>query len=348
MKKKLALLLALSLVLSVFVVGCGPSEDTSGDADAEQTEEAADEGTEESSDSGEKETLNLSFATGGTSGTYYPLGGSIASVWNETIDNVNVTIQPAGASVENINRVSSGQVDIVLAMNNIADQAFKGEGRSFPEPLKSFKAVGVVYPEVMHIVTTQDSGIESIADLKGKAVNPGPPGSGTYVTALSILESYGIMPDEINSKPGSFSDAVTGLKDGTVDAAFAVVSFPASAVKQIATTNPVKILEVTGEPFENLKEKVPFAAQYPIAGGVYEGQEEEATTVALQAVMYVKEDLDDELVYELTKNLYEKTDEIAKGHKRGNQIKLENAIDGITTPFHAGAEKYLKEQGILE
>jgi TRAP transporter TAXI family solute receptor len=340
MKKRVSLLLIFVLVLSLALTGCAGGEEPAAEEPAEGEEAPAEE--EASGD-----TLNLAFATGGTSGTYYPLGGAIANVWNQTVDGVNVTIQPAGASVENINRVSSGEVDIVMAMNNIADQAWKGEGESFPNELKDFRAVGVVYPEVMHIVTTQDSGIESIYDLEGKTVNPGPPGSGTYVTAYEILNAFGIERGDFTENPGSFSDAVTGLKDGNIDAAFAVVSFPSSAVTQIATTNPVKILEVTGDEFDKLQENVPFAAQFPITGGEYNGQDEDATTVALQAVMYVRKDLDEDLVYNLTKNLYEQTEEIAKGHARGNQISIDRATDGVTTPFHPGAEKYLEEQGAL-
>ncbi len=338
MKKSLALMLTLVLVLSLVLAGCSqpaPEEPTGEEPAAEKPAEEP-----------KAETMELAFATGGTSGTYYPLGGAIANVWNNNIDGVNVTIQPAGASVENINRVSSGEVDIVLAMNNVADDAFNGNGKSFPKALENFKAVGVVYPEVMHVVTTQDSGINSIADLKGKAINPGPPGSGTYVTALPILEAFGIGPADFDSKPGSFSDAVAGLKDGTIDAAFAVVSFPSSAVKEIATTNPVKILEIEGAEFDKLKETVPFAAQFPITGGEYNGQDEDASTVTLQAVMYVKEDLPEDLVYNLTKVMYENTDAIAEGHARGKQIMLENALNGVTTPVHAGAQKYYDEKDI--
>lgn len=337
MKKSLSVLLILVLALALVFTGCSqPAEEA-------PKEEAKQEGGE-ATKSGD--TLELAFATGGTSGTYYPLGGSIANVWNNKIEGVNVTIQPAGASVENINRVSSGEVDIVLAMNNIADDAFNGTGKSFSKPLQNFKAVGVVYPEVMHVITTQSSGVQSIADLKGKAINPGPPGSGTYVTAMKILEAYGIGAKDYTSKPGSFSDAVAGLKDGTIDAAFAVLSFPASAVQEIATTNPVKILEMDGADFDKVKELVPFAAKFNIEGGKYKGQETDATTVTLQAVMYVKEDLSDDLVYELTKNMYENTEEIAQGHARGKQIKLENAISGVTTPIHPGAQKYYDEKGI--
>jgi TRAP transporter TAXI family solute receptor len=341
MKRNFALLLVLVLAFTFALSGCSAKTEEPAEVGEEETKTEEPVEVEEPAD-----TLELAFATGGTSGTYYPLGGSIASVWNKHIDGVNVTIQPAGASVENINRVSSGQVDLVLAMNNIADQAFNGVGESFPEALDGFKAVGVVYPEVMHVITTQSTGIQSIAELKGKTINPGPPGSGTYVTAMAILEAYGIGEDDFKSRPGSFSDAVSGLKDGNLDAGFAVVSFPASAVTQIATTNPVKILEITGDGFDKLLESVPFAAQFAITGGAYNGQDEDATTVALQAVLYAKSDLSDELVYDLAKVMYENTPEITLGHARGAQILLENAANGITTPFHPGALKYLEEKGI--
>lgn len=328
MKKRLALLLSVLLILSLGLVGCASNGDG-----GEATNDADTGGVQE-----------LSFATGGTSGTYYPLGGAIANTWNKTIDGINVTIQPAGASVENINRVSSGEVDMVLAMNNIADQAYNGYGDSFASAMTDFEAVGVVYPEVVHIITTQDSGIETIYDLQGKTINPGPPGSGTYVTAMEVLNVYGV--DDYKSSPGSFSDAVAGLKDGNIDAAFAVLSFPASAVTEIATSKDVKILEVDDAEFEVLLETVPFAAKFDITGGEYKGQDEDAQTIALQAVLYVKKGLDEELVYNLTKEMYENTDQIAQGHARGKQISIDNALDGVTTPVHPGAMKYYEEQGL--
>lgn len=325
MKKSLILLLSLILVASAFA-GCTPKEAT----------------TTEGSPSTETETtMDLAFATGGTSGTYYPLGGAIANVWNDQVAGINVTIQPAGASVENINRVASGEVDLVLAMNNIADQAFKGEGESFPAALTNFKAVGVVYPEVMHVITTVDSGINSIADLQGKKINPGPPGSGTYVTAMEILKAFGV--DDYSSSPGSFTDAVAGLQDGNIDAAFAVVSFPSSAVIEIATARDIKVLEITGAELAKLQEAIPFAAPFTITGGEYNGQDADAQTIALQAVLYARDGLDAELIYNLTKVMYENTDAIAAGHARGKQISIDTALDGITTDIHEGAQKYYDE-----
>lgn len=326
MRKTLSLLLVLVLMMTA-LAGCS------------STEPAAEEEATVT-------VRELSFATGGTSGTYYPLGGAIASVWNESIADLNVTIQPAGASVENINRLASGEVDLGLAMNNVADSAYNGAGDSFPEALTNFYAIGVVYPEVMHVVTTQKSGIESIADLQGKRVNPGPPGSGTYVTAMEILKAFGVT--DYDSNPGSFTDAVAGMKDGTLDAAFAVIAFPGSAVVEMGMARDVKILEIDGPDFDAVQELVPFAAPFTITGGAYTGQDEDAMTIALQAVLYSNDELTDEEAYNLTKNLYEKTEQITAGHARGSQISIDTALNGITTPFHPGAIKYYKEVGIMD
>lgn len=323
MKKSLLLLLLIS-ILSIFA------------ACTKHKEELPDVGS-----------IELSFATGGTSGTYYPLGGAISNLWNNMIKDIKVTIQPSGASVENLNRLASGEVDLALAMNNIADQAFKGEGESFTTPINNFYAIGVVYPEVVHVITTKDSGINSIADLSGKDVNPGPIGSGTFLTANEIMKVFGVDPmSDINSKPGSFLEAINGLKDGTIDAAFAVFAFPASAVIEIGTYKDVKILEIKGDELAKLKETIPFATPFTITSGEYKGQEEDVQTIALQAVLYSKETLSEELGYKLAKIMYENTEEIAKGHGRGKQISIHRALDGVSTTLHPGAFKYFEEQGI--
>lgn len=317
MRKSLLVLLAMLLVLSLAVAGCG----TNGKA--------------------------LLMATGGTGGTYYPLGGAMAETWNNHIEGLNVTVQSTGASVENIRMLSQGETELAMAMNGPAQAAVQGQG-DFSQPLTNFAAIGVIYPEVMQVVAPKDSGIKTIADLRGKRVSIGPPGSGTASAAVKILKAYGIDPEkDIEKFQDTFADAADKLKDGQLDAAFAVLAVPAANIVEIGTATPVTIVDIEGEGLQKLLEKEPAFSPYEIPAGTYEGQDEPVHTVSQWAVLYCKKDLDEDLVYNLTKVMYENTEEIAQGHARGNQIKLENATKGIKpVPFHPGALKYYQEKGI--
>ena len=333
MKRKLTLALMMLLAVSLIAVGCGKGEQP-----AEQPEQQE-----------KAETINLLMATGGTGGTYYPLGGGMANVWNDKIEGLNVTVQSTGASVENIRLLSKGEADLAMAMNGPAIRAVKGEGEWEGNPVDNIAAVGVIYPEVMQVVALKDSGIKTIADLKGKRVSIGPPGSGTASAALKILEAYGIDPEkDIEKFQDTFADAARKLKDGNLDAAFAVLAVPAANIVDITTAKPITIVDIEGEALNKLLEMAPAFSPYEIPAGTYEGQDEPAKTVSQWAVLYVRKDLPDDLVYNLTKVMYEKTDEIAAAHARGNQITIENATKGIEpVPFHPGAVKYYKEKGLM-
>ncbi|MBO8168978.1 MAG: TAXI family TRAP transporter solute-binding subunit [Thermoanaerobacteraceae bacterium] len=317
MRKSLLVLLAMLLVLSLAVAGCG----TNGKA--------------------------LLMATGGTGGTYYPLGGAMAETWNNHIEGLNVTVQSTGASVENIRMLSQGETELAMAMNGPAQAAVQGQG-DFSQPLTNFAAIGVIYPEVMQVVAPKGSGIKTITDLRGKRVSIGPPGSGTASAAVKILKAYGIDPEkDIEKFQDTFADAADKLKDGQLDAAFAVLAVPAANIVEIGTATPVTIVDIEGEGLQKLLEEEPAFSPYEIPAGTYEGQDEPAHTVSQWAVLYCKKDLDEDLVYNLTKVMYENTEEIAQGHARGNQIRLENATKGIKpVPFHPGALKYYQEKGI--
>ncbi len=290
----------------------------------------------------------LLFATGGTAGTYYPLGGAIAKVWNDNVPTVNVTVQASGASVENIRLLDKKEADLALAMNNIADDAFKGTG-SFTTPLNTFKAIGVVYPEVMQGFVSADSNIQSISDLRGKKVAVGPTGSGTAITTRAIVNAFGLdFVDRKDFEPQylTFADAVDRFKDGQIDAAWNALAAPAAAIQDVSTAKNIRFLEVTGAELEKLMKEFPLVAPFEIPAGTYKGQDKPVKTVALQAVLYVRADMDDETVYQLTKTMYEKKADIAKGHDRGNSIDLATALAGVTTPVHPGAAKYFREKGI--
>lgn len=327
-RNKSAFLLVCMLALVLVVTGCGGGSATKSDSKPKVTQ--------------------MFLLTGSTGGTYYPLGGAIANVWNKYLaEKVQVTSQPSGASVENLKRIGKGEAHLGMAMNNIADQAWKGEGDSFKDtgPIKNFRAIGVIYPEVYQGIAAADSNINSIADLKGKRVAIGPTGSGTAVISKDIFAEYGLQMSDFKPEYAGFGDAANKFKDGHIDANFGVLSVPAAAIQDIMTVRKVKIIEIKGEVFDKLKAKYPFFSQFVIPAGTY-GNEKDAYTISMQAALYCKADLPDDLVYDLTKTFYEKSGEIAAAHAAGKYIKLEKALDGITTPLHPGAVKYYKEKGI--
>lgn len=329
------LTVALVLIVSLILVGCGGS----GSGGGGEATGGSGGGTQE-----------LLFATGGTAGTYYPLGGAIASVWNENIEGINVTIQPSGASVENLRLLNTRDADIVMAMNNIADDAWKGVGSFDGQVVQGFKAVGVVYPEIIQGVGLVEKGVLTIEDQKGKTVAGGPPGSGTAATTPQIFAAYGLSANDMTVVNDTFGDAVDKMKDGHLDAAWNVIAAPGAAIVDLLTSKEVAFLEITGDALEQLQAEFPLVSPHVIPAGTYNyrgNDYPDIHTIALQAVLYVRDDMDEDTVYNLAKFMYEKNQDIAKSHATGSQIILENALNGITTDFHAGAIKYYEEKGMM-
>ncbi|MFZ5946203.1 MAG: TAXI family TRAP transporter solute-binding subunit [Bacillota bacterium] len=336
MKKGLALLLIITLVLSMALVGCGGKQEApKEEPKAEPKEEPA-----------KVEKLQINIITGSTGGTYFPLGGAMANVWSKYIDNLQVTSQPGGASVESINRVNAGEVELGMAMNNIADDAWNGLGKWEGKAIQNFRAIGVIYPEVYQGVAIKESGIKTLEDLKGKRVAVGPVGSGTAVLSEAVLSEAGLdIKKDIKAEFAGFGDAASKMKDGHLDANFGVLSVPAAAIQDIKTVRDIEIIEIKGELFEKIKANYPFFSQFVIPAGTY-GNTEDKYTINCQAALYVTPDLPEDVVYNITKVFYEKADEIAQAHAAGKYINLEKALDGITTKLHPGAVKYYEEKGI--
>ncbi|WP_202076791.1 TAXI family TRAP transporter solute-binding subunit [Caldalkalibacillus salinus] len=335
MKKRLFSGLTLLLVLSLALVGCGGATEDGNGGDTEEGTEAAD-------------PVNLQLGTGGSAGTYYPLGGAIGQVWKNEVEGVsNVQVNETNASVENIRLLDGGSIDLGMSINFIADYAHQGI-EEFEEDgeVTSFGVMGVVYPEVVYAFANPSAGIETVADLEGKVVEVGPPGSGTAVATRQVLEAYGLTFDDIDVRNSNFGDAVSAYKDGGVDAVFAVVSSPSGLVHDVTSTHDVQFLDIVGEELDTLREAHPFYSPFVVEQDEYEGMEADYETVTMQALMLASNDLSEDLVYELTQAMYENTETIAETHNVGNQISLENALNGVTTPLHPGAERYFEEQGI--
>lgn len=286
----------------------------------------------------------LKMATGGTTGTYYAFSGAVSQVLSSKISNLSFDVQSTGASKANIYLVADKEADIAIVQNDVMYYAYKGIDLFDGEPVKGFSAMAGCYAEVCQIVSK--SNINSIADLKGKRVSVGDIGSGCEFNARQILEAYGMTFDDIVVNNLSFNDSATALKDDKIDAFFCVAGAPTTAVVELATSNDIKLLEIDDEHAEKLIASYPFYTKYNVPGGSYKGVDSDVQTVAVVATYIVSDDLKEDLVYNMTKALFENAEEIAKAHPKGAELNPQYSVSGISIPIHPGALKYYKEIGV--
>lgn len=298
-----------------------------------------------SGDSGVRSDMVL--ATGSTGGTYYPLGGGMAQVWTNEIEGLRVSTQATGASVENLRLLQAGEVELIMSVNGVAIDAYNGVN-TFEGEEHDFRAIGNIYREVMQVVARADAGVETIADLAGKRVQLGPAGSGTDVMARRILEYHGIDPEtDITAFNDTFADAAEQLRDGVVDAAFAILALPAASIIDVATSVDLRLVSIEGGALEQLLADDPSLTPVEVPEGTYPGQQGTAQWVTNWATLYCLTDLDDDQVYQLTKVMYEQMNPETVGHAVAAEIQLETALDGLgPIPVHPGAARYYEEQGI--
>ncbi|GAB3660347.1 TAXI family TRAP transporter solute-binding subunit [Glycomyces tarimensis] len=326
LRKASRLIAPIAVGALLATAGCNVgSEDTSGD----------------NGDIGALETMTM--GTGSVGGTYYPLGGAIAQMWNNSIDDLTVSTIATGASVENLTLMDSGDIQLAMAVNGTATQAANGTG-PFEDTgaLEDVTFLGNIYPEVMQIVATADSGIETVADLDGKRVAIGPDGSGTQILTQTILDAAGVTPSETFAD--GFGDAAAKLRDGQVDAAFGILAVPDSSLSEVAQNADVTMVSIPDDIRETLKSDDPTLSDKEIPGGTYEGIDNDAVTVTAWASLYGPAGLDEDQVYELVKAMYENTGDI--DNAVADQIAIETALDGLVDiDVHPGAQRYYDEVG---
>ncbi|WP_377887299.1 TAXI family TRAP transporter solute-binding subunit [Alkalihalobacillus sp. R86527] len=286
---------------------------------------------------------DLSLLTGGTGGTYFPLGGEIANSIQDNTDIESANAQSSGASVENMQTLQSGDADVAFTQTDIAAYATKGELMFEDGKVDNVQAIGTLYPETIQVVTLKESGIASIEDLKGKKVSVGAPGSGTYANAEQVLEIHGISMDDIDAQHLAFDESTEGIQDGNIDAAFITSGTPTGAVEGLSAVKPVNVLPIEQDMIDKLIEKYPYYAKDTIKSGTY-GLEEDTTTVAVLAMLVARSDLDEEYVYNLTKAIFDNADKIT--HAKGEFITADSALNGVGIDLHPGAKKYFDEKGI--
>jgi TRAP transporter TAXI family solute receptor len=287
------------------------------------------------------------MATGGNTGTYYAFGSAVGQILQEKT-KIPLTVQSTGASKANIQLIDTGDVELAIVQNDVMDYAYKGIDLFNGTKITSFSSMAALYAEVCQVVANPASGIKSIADLKGKSVSVGDAGSGVEFNARQILEAYGITFDDIKKQNLGFGPSADALRDNKIDAFFCVAGAPTPAVVDLATTKEIAILDVDDAHAAQLIQKYPFYTQFPIPSGSYRGQSKDAMTVAVKATFIVQSKLPDDVVYNLTKALFENKAQIESAHVKGKELSPAYAVEGISVPFHPGAEKYLKEIGALK
>lgn len=291
---------------------------------------------------GDKQFLNI--ATGGTAGTYYPLGGALAELLNSNIKGMNASAQSTGASVANVNMLKDGSVDIAFIQNDISYYATTGTEMFKDNKMAGLRGIAALYPETVQFVTTADKGIKSIADLKGKKVAVGAAGSGAEANARQILAAYGLTYDDIDEQFLSFGEAADALKDGNVDAGVVVAGFPTAAIQDLAANKSAKIIHIEGDKVDSLIEKYPYYTKVVIPKGTYPGQDEDVSSIAVKCIIATTDKMSDELGEQIARAVYEHLDRIKAAHAVGKYITKDTALDGMSIQMNPGAEKYLKSK----
>ncbi|HYG59319.1 MAG TPA: TAXI family TRAP transporter solute-binding subunit, partial [Symbiobacteriaceae bacterium] len=267
-------------------------------------------------------------------------------VWKDNIPGLNVTAQSTNASVANIRQLGKKEVDLALIQNDTADYGRNGK-EAFAEQNEkytNYMAIAALYPEVVQIVVRADSNIQTIADLKGKKIVVGAAASGTELAARQILSAYGMSyKDKKDVEPLflSFAEGATAFKDKQADALVIVSGVPNSSLADVQTATDIRLLPIEAD---KLKKDYPFYVSYTAKANTYKGMSKDTTVVALLAVLVVRDEMHTDLVYEMTKALFEKAGDI--GHAKAKEFDVKKAGDGVTIPFHPGAAKYLKEKGV--
>ncbi|MBR2216081.1 MAG: TAXI family TRAP transporter solute-binding subunit [Selenomonadaceae bacterium] len=289
----------------------------------------------------EKKFLNI--ATGGTAGTYYPIGGAMAEILNKEIPGMNASAQSTGATVANINMLKDGSVDLAIVQNDITYYAVNGTEMFQDKKVTNIRGIATLYPETCQFVTLDSAGIKSVADLKGKRVAVGAAGSGAEANARQILEAYGVTYDDITVQYLSFAEGASALKDGNVDAAFLTAGYPTASVQDIASQNKIRLLPVSDAPADALLAKYPFYTKTTVPAGTYAGFDEAVPTVSVMAMLVASDKVDDALGYDVAKAIFTHLDRIEAAHSVGKLITKQGALKGMPLDMNAGAEKFFKE-----
>ena len=290
------------------------------------------------------------IGTGGTAGTYYPVGGMIANAISNPPQLVSTAVASNG-SVANVNAIAGGNMESGFSQADVAYWAYSGTGVFEGKPkITDLRSLANLYPESVHVVVRKGANVKSIADLKGKRVSLDEPGSGSLINAKAVLAAYGITEKDIHPEYLKPNQAAEKMKDGAVDAFFFTGGYPAAAISELATSGGgIELLPISGEAAAKLMKDAPFFSKDEVPAGTYKDVPAVAT-IAVGAHWVTSAKIPDDVVYNVVKGLWsDKTRAVLDaGHAKGKLIRKDSALSGLAVPLHPGAEKFYKEAGILK
>lgn len=292
---------------------------------------------------------NISIATGGTGGVYYPMGGGIAAVLSKHVPGMQATAEVTGGSVDNLKLVGSGKPYVGFTMTDAAQDAAKGEDK-FKGNKVPLKTLMVLYPNRMHVVTVEGKGIARFADLKGKRVSTGSPGSATEVMAFRVIEAAGLDRDkDMKRERLGAAESVNAIKDGKIDAFFWVGGLPTAAVSDLANTPGTKLKMIDhADLVANMNKKYGnLYVEDTIEKSMYRGMDTDNKQATVMNILVAHETMDEKTAYNIVKTIFDKKPDLVAVHKEAENFKLENQKSAASpVPFHPGAARYFAEKGI--
>ncbi|MDX1698131.1 MAG: TAXI family TRAP transporter solute-binding subunit [Thiohalobacterales bacterium] len=289
----------------------------------------------------------INILTGGTSGVYYPIGVGLSQLYSNGIEGSKTSVQATKASVENLNLLQSGRGELALALGDSVADAWNGvEDAGFKAPLKKLRAIAGTYPNYIQIVASKESGIKTLADLKGKTISVGAPKSGTELNARAIFKAAGLSYEDMAKVEFlPYAESVELIKNRQLDATLQSSGLGMAAIRDLAATLPITFVAVPAEVTAKIGNDAYQAASIP--AGTYDGQDTDVPTVAITNILVSHEGVSEEVAYQMTKLMFENLERLGNAHSAAKDIKLETAAKNLPIPLHPGAERFYKEAGAL-
>jgi uncharacterized protein len=342
MKKRIMPFLSMLLVLVLVISACNGENDKGSSNDKDKNKDVVgDDYTEAFKDE------FITILTGGSSGVYFPLGGTLSKIYQDAGATANS--QSTAASATNAITINQGKAEIAYAMGDTVADAYEGID-SFEEQgaQENILSIASLYTNYLQIVATKASGIKTIEDLKGKRVAVGAPASGTEISAKRILSVYNMSYDDITADYLSFSEGVEGMQNGNIDAVVISSGLPNAGILELNTTQEISIVEISEEKVLQMQKEFPAFSPAKVPKDTYDGMEKDVSTVGVNNVLITHKDVSDDVAYAMTKALFENIDDLRASHNAAKDIDINHALENLPAPLHPGAKRYYDEEGITE